>query len=55
MSEQAVEQGRRDFLKTGAALGGAAAVGLGGAKAATAAAATPAALQLPEYERWDAT
>ncbi|WP_345791879.1 amidase [Thauera sp. JM12B12] len=59
MSERAVEQGRRDFLKAGAALGGAAAVGLGGAKAAgaagTAAAATPAALPLPEYEQWDAT
>ena len=55
MSEQAVEQGRRDFLKAGAALGGAAAVGLGGAKPATAAAATPATLPLPEYERWDAT
>ena len=55
MSEQAVEQGRRDFLKAGAALGGAAAVGLGGAKPATAAAATPATLPLPDYEQWDAT
>jgi Asp-tRNA(Asn)/Glu-tRNA(Gln) amidotransferase A subunit family amidase len=58
MSERAVEQGRRDFLKAGAALGGAAAVGLGGAKAAGAAgtaAAAPAALPLAEYEQWDAT
>ncbi|MFB1031380.1 MAG: amidase family protein, partial [Thauera sp.] len=61
MSDRAVEQGRRDFLKTGAALGGATTVGLGGAKAANAAAtaasaaATSAPLPLPDYERWDAT
>lgn len=55
MSERAVEQGRRDFLKTGAALGGAAAVGLGGAMPGTAAAEAAAALPLPDYEQWDAT
>lgn len=50
MSEQAAVQGRRDFLKTGAAIGGAAAVGLGGAMPAAA-----AALPLPDYAQWDAT
>ncbi|WP_341649212.1 twin-arginine translocation signal domain-containing protein [Thauera humireducens] len=55
MSERAVAQGRRDFLKTGAALGGAAAVGLGGAMPGTAAAAAATALPLPDYEQWDAT
>ena len=45
------EQGRRDFLKTGAVLGGAAATGLGLSSPAAAASALP----LPEYERWDAT
>ena len=45
------EQGRRDFLKTGAVLGGAAATGLGLASPAGAANALP----LPDYERWDAT
>lgn len=51
MSErEAVEQGRRDFLKAGVALGGATALGLGGA--APAAAAT---LPLPEYAQWDVT
>ncbi|MBS0512125.1 MAG: amidase [Proteobacteria bacterium] len=53
MSERAVAQGRREFLKAGAALGGAAATGLG--LASPAAAATGSALPLPEYERWDAT
>ena len=57
MSERAVAQGRRDFLKTGAALGGAAAVGLGGGRPANAAAAAaaPAKLPLPDYAQWDAT
>lgn len=51
MSGLAAEQGRRDFLKSGAALGAVAATGLGGA----ARAATAPSLPLPEYERWDAT
>ena len=56
MTEQAVAQGRRDFLKAGAVLGGAAAGGLGLAGSAAAAnAANAAALPLPEYESWDAT
>ena len=45
------EQGRRDFLKTGAVLGGAAAAGV----SLTSPAAAASALPLPEYERWDAT
>lgn len=53
MSERAVEQGRRDFLKAGGALGAAAAVGLGGTP--PVAAAAPAKLPLPDYEQWDAT
>jgi len=51
MSERAVVQERRDFLKTGAVLGGAAAVGLGGASPAAAAAATAVSLPLPDYEQ----
>lgn len=52
MTGQAPAQGRRDFLKAGAALGGAAASGLG--LAGAAAAGEVAALPLPEYESWDA-
>lgn len=51
MSTSAAEQGRRDFLKTGAVLGGAAAAGV----SLTSPAAAASALPLPEYERWDAT
>ena len=53
MSDRAVDQQRRQFLKVATALGGATVAGFAGAS--RAAAGSAAALPLPEYEKWDAT